>query len=159
MKEKINRNKGSIVLVVLIALVIGLVAWLATGENTPKDMSTISCENISSELLTDYKTAACSQDINIVYIMRDGCSYCEMMQPIINEVVKENKLNIVTIDIAKLDEAGYNELNSTNMYLKNTEWGTPTTLIVQNGKVINALVGYREKDVLVEFFKANSVMK
>ena len=153
----IKENKNVLITVLIMSLMF--VAYIASDNRDTKEVkleeNAINCDTLQSASLADYKKAACSQTKGIVYIMRTGCSYCEKMEPVKKEVIEEYNLNVVEINTANLESTVFNELVNNNDFLKNEKWGTPLFMIVQNGKVINTSVGYKEKAAVVKFFKDN----
>lgn len=156
----IEKNKNVLITIVVMSLI--LVAYIASDNRENKEIkletNAISCENIQSTKLLDYKSAACGEQKKIVYVMKTGCTYCEKIEPIKNEIIDKYKLNVLEIDTAEFDNTTINEFINTNDFLKKGEWGTPLFMIVENGKVIETLIGYKEKPALIEFFKKNGLI-
>ena len=116
-------------------------------------------EKISNEILTKYNELYNSEDLSIIYIGRDGCGFCENYTPIIKEVTKENELTYYYVNLSKLTTKDRDRLYSSHELFKDENFGTPTTIIVSNGKVITYHIGYMEKDDLIKFFKEVKVIK
>lgn len=77
----------------------------------------------------------------LIYYRQDGCTYCEKQAPILAEFVEQ--YNIDYLDIEK---------NSLTMMQKKQileklgiEDGTPITVIVKNGEVVDKSVGYTDR--------------
>jgi len=69
------------------------------------------------------------------------CGPCQIMSPIVEEMIKENKDNNIKIGKLNIDEnqeiaAQYNVMS------------IPTFLVFKNGKVVDKKVGYGDKDEL-----------
>ena len=106
----------------------------------------------------EYKTMVDNGDAFIVIIERAGCSYCQQYMPIVEEVTKEKKVAINYIDTDTLTEEEFNELSTTNKYLKKNNWGTPTTLFMLGDRIVDSIGGYVDKDTVLEFLKDRVVM-
>ena len=106
----------------------------------------------------EYKKMVDNGDAFIVIIERAGCSYCQQYMPIVEEVTKEKKVAINYIDTDTLTEEEFNELSTTNKYLKKNNWGTPTTLFMLGDRIVDSIGGYVEKDSVLEFLKDRVVM-
>lgn len=106
----------------------------------------------------EYKKMVDDGDAFIVIIEREGCTYCQQYMPIVEEVVKENKVAINYIDTDTLTEEEFNELSTTNKYLKKNNWGTPTTLFMLGDRIVDSIGGYVDKDSVLEFLKDRVVM-
>lgn len=92
----------------------------------------------------------------IVYLGSSSCGWCTKFKPILEEVVNENKLKVIYIDLGKVSQTEYNNIQSA---VGNNFSGTPTTLIMNGNKVIDALGGYTEKENVEAFFKTNGFIK
>ena len=78
--------------------------------------------------------------------------------PIVEEVANEKKIPIYYIDTDTLTGDEYNELSTTNSYLKRNSWGTPTTLFMLGDRVLDTIGGYVEKDAVLSFIDGRVVM-
>lgn len=146
-----NENKrlliiGSIILGII--LLFTLIAVIDNGEKT----------GILNTNLKLYQDILKSNDTNIIYVSAASCSHCQNFEPILKNVVKEYDLKLYKIDLDK-----YSQDDKTNLYNSleffSTEWGTPSILIVKNGKLIESLVGERNKDQLIKLFKNHNIIK
>jgi len=97
-------------------------------------------------------------DAFAVVIERTGCYYCQMYMPILEEYVNEAKIAVTYINTDNLTEEESELLSTTNKYLKNNEWGTPTTMLMKGNRVIDTIAGYVEKDAIKKFFDGRVVM-
>jgi predicted bacteriocin transport accessory protein len=99
---------------------------------------------------------------NILVIGRSGCSYCSKYKPVINEVAKEEGLKIYYLDIIKLTEDEWNTLfekDLADFVKENEKWGTPSTIILEDKKVVDSFVGYTDKASTIKFYKKNGLIK
>lgn len=98
-----------------------------------------------------------SKENTIVYLGSAKCSWCSKFKPILEKIISENNLEVVYIDLSTVSNEEYNKITKT--VGKDNFSGTPTTLIMNGNKVIDALKGYSEKEETVEFFKTNGFIK
>lgn len=98
-----------------------------------------------------------SKENTIVYLGSAKCSWCSKFKPILEEIIRENNLEVVYIDLSTVSNEEYNKITKT--VGRDNFSGTPTTLIMNGNKVIDALKGYSEKEETVEFFKTNGFIK
>lgn len=106
----------------------------------------------------EYKDMVLNNEAFIVVLKREGCGYCTQYMPIIEEVANDNNIAITYIDTDSLTNEEFNELSSTNEYLKKNSWGTPTTLFMLGDRVIDAIGGYVEKSVVDKFIEDRVVL-
>ncbi len=77
----------------------------------------------------------------ILYFYSENCGACKVMAPIIDSIkeVKVRKIDVFTKEGAKLvQEIGI--------------MGTPTTVLLEKGKIINAFIGVKKKEDILNMF-------
>lgn len=155
-------KKGDFVLIGLVLVIIIVSIFSTRGTKTQEDIKfpieltgSVGLNKIS---YNEYKEMVNNNDNFVVIIERTGCGWCEQYMPIMEEYANEKKISVMYIDTADLSDAEYDELSSTNDYLRKNKWGTPTTLFMQGDRVIDVIGGYTEKTEIDEFFKDRIVM-
>ena len=74
-----------------------------------------------------------------------GCAFCKQIEPIIEEINKEGKYEIIKLDMAEKDNQGFkNELQTKY----NKQCGTPWFVDSETG---NQACGFQSKDKLLEW--------
>ena len=143
-------------------VVLLVVALFVTMKKTPKlDIElpiTLQGEVGFTEITySEYEEKMNAKEPFLVVIVRDGCGYCEMYQPIVEEVANEYRLPIYYINMTNLNNDEYTALGTSNSYFKKNQgkWGTPTTLFMYGNSVIDSIPGYVDKDEFVKFVKEN----
>ena len=167
-EEKVKKEKKSfsltskqkdiiLILLVVVLLVVGLVLTSPKKEKLNIELPVaLTGEAGFTEITYDqYKEKVANNELFLVVIVRDGCGYCEMYEPIVKEVAGEYKLPFYYINLTNLTEEDSEELSSTNKYLKRNKWGTPTTLFMYGENIVDSISGYVEKDEFVSFVKEN----
>lgn len=151
--------------IILIALVVVLliVAAIVTGNKDSKvdielPVALEGDAGFNEITYSNYLEKIDSNEPFLVVIVKDGCGYCEMYEPILKEVADEYNLPINYINLTNLSEEEYNNLAQSNAYLKKNQWGTPTTLFMLGDSVIDSIGGYVDKDKFVNFVKENFVV-
>lgn len=147
-----------LVLLVLVLLVVGLILTTPKKEKIDIELPvTLSGEVGFTEITyNEYKEKVYNKELFLLVIVKEGCGYCEMYEPIVEEVANEYKFPSYYINLTNLSEEDIEELANTNKYLKkNVRWGTPTTLFMYGENVIDSISGYVEKDTFVDFVKEN----
>ncbi len=154
-------KKGDLILIGGVILVI-LLCFLVFKTESNKIEVPVKLEGDAGFIditYDEYEEKIDSEKPFMVVIVNDGCGYCEMYIPVIEEVVSEYKLPIYKLNLANLTNDEYNKLSNSNSYLKREEWGTPTTLLMQGSQVIDSIGGYTEKDSVVDFIEENVVLE
>ena len=134
-------------------VVLLVVALFVTMKKTPKlDIElpiTLQGEVGFTEITySEYEEKMNAKEPFLVVIVRDGCGYCEMYEPIVEEVANEYRLPIYYINMTNLNNDEYTALGTSNSYFKKNQgkWGTPTTLFMYGNSVIDSIPGYVDKD-------------
>lgn len=95
-----------------------------------------------------------AKEDTVILIGKKDCSYCTMFLPVIDKVLKENNKTYHYIDITTIKQEVVKEmLDTVNINIE--EFGTPTTIIVREGKLIAKHIGYMEEEATRQFFKNN----
>ncbi len=93
-----------------------------------------------------------SEEKQLIYFGRPDCHYCQLLDPILKEIVETNKIDYNYININEISSL---EL-STMLYKlgkKRSEFGTPYLVVTQNGNMLGEQNGYAEKEELLAFIK------
>ena len=104
---------------------------------------------------TEYEELMNSNKPFLMVIIQDGCGYCEMYEPVVEEVANELGIPVNYLNLTNLSSEESSKLSKSNSYLKRNQWGTPTTLFMVGDKVIDSIGQYVEKDTFVSFVKEN----
>ena len=156
-------KKSDFILIGVVVLIVVLCLFTSKGNEDLEEVNyplTLNGESGLQQITyNEYEDKVDSGDAFIVIIERDGCSYCTMYMPIVEEVAKEKKIPIYYIDLADITSSEFSKLEKNNKYLKrNSNWGTPTTLLMLGDRVLDALGGYTTKDGVLSFLDGKVVM-
>lgn len=161
-KFSLTAKQKDIILVALVVVLLIVAAIVTSNRESKVDIELpVALEGDAGFNEITYSTYLEKIDSNepfLVVIVKDGCGYCEMYEPILEEVADEYNLPINYINLTNLTEEEYNDLAQSNTYLKKNQWGTPTTLFMLGDSVVDSIGGYVEKDKFVEFVKENFVV-
>lgn len=162
-KFELTSKQKDIVLIALVVILL-IVAGLVTSSKEEKidialPVSLVGDAGFNEVTYSEYLEKVNSNEPFVVVIVKDGCTYCEMYEPILEEVAGEYNLPISYINLANITDEEYNDLVKTNSYLKKNDWGTPTTLFMLGNTVVDSIGGYVDKDTFVSFAKENFVVE
>ena len=93
----------------------------------------------------------------IVLVARPTCGYCQIAEPIIQNVAYEYDLNINYLNTDNFSEEDSDKFLNSNEMFKD-DFGTPTLMIVSNNSIIDS-VGLTDYAHYVDFFTRNSFIK
>ncbi len=106
-----------------------------------------------------FKKVAKSNENKILVLGQTTCGYCIKAKPILNKIADEYGVEINYLNVNTLSKEESEKLSKYVSYLGENEWGTPLTLIVNNGKVIDSANGLLDEEGYINLFKNNSIIK
>lgn len=154
-KEFKLTSKQKDIVLVLLAVVLLVVAFVVTGNKAPKvnielPVALEGEAGFNEITYSEYVEKMNEEKPFLVIIIKDGCGYCEAYTPIVKEVAEEYNLPIYYINLTNITEEEYTALSKSNSYLKSQQWGTPTTLLMSGNTVVGSISGYVDKDTFVK---------
>lgn len=108
----------------------------------------------SSEIMKGFNKNYNSKDRKVIYYASSTCGYCELQKPILETIAEDYDIEYYSIDSNELSKSQREEV----LKKLDIEHATPTTVIVENGKVVAKNVGYVDGGNLVKFFKENELV-
>lgn len=155
---KILKVFGTILVVaIIIGVAIGVSNIKKDDTNSDNNVETTELEKagFNEVTLSEYLDLVKSSEKSIILVARPTCGYCQQFTPILKQAMEDMNLTINYIDTDKFSEDDWTPFTESLDYLKSEQWGTPLTLIVQNGEAIAENNGYVELDTIKEFFTNN----
>ncbi len=138
-------NEGKKLITVGIILVGIIIAIIIS--------SIMGSQNIDDSV-KQYEELLNSEEPHLLYIGSAECSYCELFDPIFNEIVTDYDVNYSYVDTSLLNDA---ELNHV-MDVFNTESSTPQVLVLQGGEIIDSQMGYVPRESFFSFLQDSEVI-
>ena len=147
-KEKKKTIILTVVLSVICLVLIGFfVVDLLKQNGTIVDKET-------NELMKEFNEEFNSKERTVIFYASSACGYCELQKPILETIAEDYDMEYFEIDSATLGAKQREEI----IEKLEIEGKTPTTIIVQNGKVIDTALGYTDGQDYVEFFASNEMI-
>lgn len=166
--EKKERKKFELtskqrdLILILLAGVLLVITLILTGSKNKLDIELpIALEGEPG--FTELTYAEYEEKINteapfLLVIVNDGCGYCDMYKPIVEEVANEYSLPINYVNLAHLSVEEKQTFATSTVWLKRNQWGTPTTLFMYGKEVVDTIEQYVDKEKFVSFIKENFVI-
>lgn len=124
------------------------------SQNVKEDEKKAYNEISVDEYLELYKGSADS----IVLIGSSTCHYCEIAEPIVQNVAYKYDLTINYLSTDSFSDEDEANLVSSDESL-NGGFGTPLMLVVGNDKIVDRLSGLTSSEYYEEFFKSTGFIK
>lgn len=148
----VKEKKKTIILTIALAVIALMLALVFIFIELRSNGIIGSSE--SSEIMSEFKELYNEKERNVIYYSSSTCSYCELQSPILELVAEDYDIDYYSIDSNLLSSTQRKEV----LEKLGIEHATPTTVIVENGKVVATQVGYVEGSALIEFFKENEIV-
>ena len=147
-KDKSNEKKGNETLKMCIAgfVILALIALIPISA---------AIKSIAGKKIVDeFNTLFQSSTNEVVYLGRPTCSYCQMLEPIMQNLKEQYNINYTYINTDQLSESQLNRILA-KLDIEPANFGTPYVGIVSNSKVVDAQPGYDHEGNMFQFFQKN----
>lgn len=158
-----------IVITDVVVLVILLSLWITPIKNNELYIKTEQTEDLEQTSLSEagfnelsmneYLKLISGKEKSIILVARPTCGYCEKFAPVLKKAMEDMNLTVNYVNTDDFSDEDWQTFRSSLDYLNSEEWGTPLTLIVQNGVAIAENNGYVDLDTIKEFFSSNGLGK
>lgn len=105
-----------------------------------------------SDIYLEYQELFNSDELEFVYVGRDGCDYCQAISPLLEQLEEEEEIEFFYLNTDKMRRLDFEDIPNTADVFKE-DWGTPTLLSIYDGEIVETVSGYREIEELREFVK------
>lgn len=147
-----TRKKSMIFSIALASvMILTIVAFAYIQLRESGKLGSIESNNIMKEFNSYFN----SKERTVIYYASPKCSVCTLQTPILETISKDYDLEYYYLDSSKLNLNQNKEVTEK----LGIEASTPTTIIVENGKVIDTAVGYTPGYEYVEFFKNSDLLE
>jgi len=138
-----------------------LVEFFKENKIVPKDAEYSAEKYLTYVDYEEYKNLIRSEETNIIVVGQTSCSHCIAIKPALNSVAGKYDLTINYLNLTDLtedeSESFFESLEKIEYndpdFLEDGSFGTPLTLIVENGKVTDYISGSKTISQLVREFK------
>lgn len=107
----------------------------------------------------EYSSLITSNEKQLIVIAQSGCDGCLKARPILYEIADEYGVKINYLNASMIDKTNAESFQISLSYFEENGISTPTMLVVQNGQVIDSLIGSVELDKYVEFLEENGYIE
>lgn len=111
--------------------------------------------SLQTVTMDEYLDIIKKDGLHFMFVGSESCGYCTMFKEEIKKFYEEYKINMYYLDLSTIEEADYEKLLESDTYFATEQWGTPTTMIYNNGQRVDLISGYVDKDTIVS--KLNNV--
>lgn len=132
---------------------------VTNAENESAAIKESEMDDLEEIDIDDYlEMYADEDDVELVYVARPTCSYCQIAEPIVKKLEKDYDLDINYLNTDEFSENDQNEfIESDDMFAEG--FGTPMLLLVGNNSIIDAIDGLSDTAGYVDFIEKNNLLK
>lgn len=145
-KEQEEKTKVNFKLILSIILVVFIIS-LAVLILNHKDESVIEFNYIT---LKKYQDLYKKEELQYIYITKDNCTYCELLDPEVIKLEEEYKIEFEVLNISKLSKKDLEKLKASNSAFEE-DWDAPILITIKDGQEVSNLKSYKEYTVLKKF--------
>lgn len=152
-------TRGMIIGMLIMGLISAIIILLILGKNdgklnggsnkNPSGVTTNMTEKEKFDVYFGRKEAT------LIVFAREGCGWCSYQEPIVERIGEMYDLDYLFMNIENLTST---EMNEVSDKLQIGDGGTPTSVIVKDGKVVTSLGGMSEGKEYVEFLVKGGVL-
>lgn len=144
-----KENKKMLIVVIVLAIIAILVTILAITENEKQ-----------KRILENFNNYFNSETNELIYFAKEGCYYCQLMDGAKKELLDDTSVDYFFVDTSKVSTGTLDKMLDK---LGITKFGTPTLVIVKDGKVVKEQSGVftesDNKNELEAFLKEYSIIE
>lgn len=151
-----NKKTLKIIIYSLISIVIlgTLIYSIIESNERGKYFNSITFNNVDALMNNEEKS--------IIYWAQPNCGYCTQFTPIVKKVSFDKKVTFNYLNTANLTQDEYASM-ITYLSAYKEEYasglGTPSLILVENGKIIDVSVGALSEDDLVNYLTIKELIK
>lgn len=147
-----NEKKKTIIFtIILIVVALAIVALLVVEKL--KDNGTISTPE-EKNIVESFNKYFNSKDKTVIYYASTECGWCKLQTPVLETIAEDYDMDYYYVNTAKLSNGKKNEIAEK----LGIEPATPTTIVVEKGKVVDVAAGYKDPKDYIAFFIKNELI-
>lgn len=117
----------------------------------------INNRNQKQKTMDGYMSAIDKKGTNLIYIGREGCSYCEQFVPILSELASTYNFKYTYVDTDNITGGQLSEVIN-KLGVDYESFGTPTIAVTKDGKNVDNNIGALDREGLFSFLQENGVI-
>lgn len=117
----------------------------------------INDQKQKQKAMDSYLNAIEKKGTNLIYIGREGCSYCQQFAPVIAGLSSTYGFKYTYVDTDKITEEQLSKI-ITKLDVDSDSFGTPTIAVTKDGKSVDSNIGALDREGLFDFLQKNGVI-
>ena len=110
--------------------------------------------------LNEFNVLLKNNEKNIIIVGKDDCKYCDQVNETLNNIAINNDIKINYINVGKIDSSVAIEVEEKLSEMGYSDgFTTPITLIVENNKLLDYIIGSSNSEYFIDIFTENGIIK
>lgn len=147
-----KEKKKTIVLTVILSLIAAVLIFVLVKDKLRENGTISSSEE--KEIVETFNKNFNSSEKNVIYYASTECSWCKLQTPILETISADYDMDYYYVNTAKLSKKTKEEIADK----LGIEPATPTTVIVEDGEVVDVASGYQDPKDYIAFFANNGLI-
>lgn len=153
MKKNKKQSKNYKVLIGCIAVIILLLGSVLLQTISNKNNTGGSNEDDSG----NWQEALTSNDLNLIYLGRPTCDWCNKIRPHLNYMTEKYDLSFIYVNMDKITSSDQTTLFN-KLDIDVDKFGTPYLAVIKDGKKVAEQVGFVPEEQLFKFLQDNKLI-
>ena len=123
-----------------------------------------------AENYNSYKTIVNSDETTMAVFGRNSCGWCNKFKPVYNAIAEKYNIDIYYFDSDNYNSSDYEKIVNMNLtvpakcsstgeeFKLSDGFGTPLTVFTKNGKIVDCISGYKDRESLIKILKDNEII-
>lgn len=161
---QISDVKDQILIIVKNNKIIGCIRGIFTKKKILNELNNYNFINYNTDYINyiDYnmfETIISTKNKSLITIGTNECNYCQDLIDLFNNMAEENSIQFNYINVENLDsEDSVNVQEKLKNIGYNNGFSMPLTLIVENNKIIDYVIGLSSEKYFLDIFKENGII-
>lgn len=162
---QISEVEDQIVILVRKEKIIGSIRGINNKKNYLTELKDFSFVEDVSYLIThinldEFNKLLNNSEKNVIVIGKDDCKYCDEVIETLNDISINYDVKINYINIGEMNSEVSTEIqNKLNELEYNDGFTTPITLIVEDNKLLDYIIGASNEEYFIDIFTENGIIK
>lgn len=105
-----------------------------------------------------FKKVVKSKQKSVIVVGQKYCTFCIRFKPILMSVADNKNAEIYYINYDAIEEQAELKEYVSQFEEFQGDWGTPLTIVVEKGKIIDSLSGYASEENFIKFLQKNELL-
>lgn len=162
---QISNVEDQIIILVKNKKIIGSIRSICTKRELMNELSNYNFINSNTDYISyinydEFDKIVSSNDKNVIIIGKDECKYCTDIVYLFNKMIENNDIEANYINVKNFETEDFNSVKNKLKSLGYMDgFSTPLTIIVENNKLLDYVIGISSEEYFIDIFKENGIIR